>query len=462
MKQSKTIIKRYPENIFGMAFSLIGLLLLTTILVYTPFNYVEKYMHDTLAATHPIIMKLIGLLASNSLTFAILIAMCLVIIVMKRFRLAAKLIAAMLLGYALRIGLLYVINHLKYSVLSLPGSFTAFDMVDLYATLLSCIYFVVQPYTHGSIKRYLTIGFLTLLALRFAGVSFSVMGTSFGLLIGWFTSAAVFLLLGFETKKSTPNQILKSLQKMGYKAEWIQEINTDARGSEPFIVHTSDGSSIFVKEISKEHLEADLLFKMWRKLFYRSVKDELLYSNVQQKVEHEGFVAMLAKKFGINTPDVLAAVHDESGNGFLIYEYVEGTSLDGLKRGDLDDAALRSIFDQVSKLHQAKIAHKDLRLANLYRKKNGEIMIMDFGFSVVYASNDAIAKDLVELTVSLCKFFDIEQTVSLMNDLYSKEIMRSVLQQLQPMSLSSTSREYVRKHQGVLEEIGRSVMAQVS
>src|SRR5262249_57676666 len=77
-----------------------------------------------------------------------------------------------------------------------------------------------------------------------------------------------------------------------------------------------------------------------------------------------------------------------------------GQSPGGVAVADLTDPFPRAIWTEVGELHRHRIAHRDLRLANLFLGSDGEIWLIDFGFSELAASELLVDTDRAELVAS--------------------------------------------------------------
>ena len=95
----------------------------------------------------------------------------------------------------------------------------------------------------------------------------------------------------------------------------------------------------------------------------------------------------------------------------LAYEAIDGKSLDSVAPDDLTDAVLEAIWGQVKVLRAHRIAHRDLRLANVFLAADGEAWAIDFGFSELAASDLLLANDLAELTTSLASVVGATRSV---------------------------------------------------
>ena len=63
-------------------------------------------------------------------------------------------------------------------------------------------------------------------------------------------------------------------------------------------------------------------------------------------------------------------------------------------------SVLDGVWEQFALMRSHRIAHRDLRLANVFLADDGEAWIIDFGFSELAASDTLLATDLAELLAS--------------------------------------------------------------
>jgi Protein kinase domain len=127
------------------------------------------------------------------------------------------------------------------------------------------------------------------------------------------------------------------------------------------------------------------LFRLYRWLRFRGLDDEAIASSLKQSIEQEALVSALAAGDGIRTPRLLAVTEIDADRLALAFVRIGGSSLDGVPAERLTDKVLRGIWRLVADLHRAGIAHRDLRLANLFLDDDGQAWLIDFGFGTVVA-----------------------------------------------------------------------------
>ena len=86
-----------------------------------------------------------------------------------------------------------------------------------------------------------------------------------------------------------------------------------------------------MKALGQDERSADLLFRMFRYVQRRDLGDERPFSSLRRAVEHEAFLALVARDVGIRTPRLSAFATAEPHAFVLAYEAIDGSSLDGLE-----------------------------------------------------------------------------------------------------------------------------------
>lgn len=131
----------------------------------------------------------------------------------------------------------------------------------------------------------------------------------------------------------------------------------------------------------------------------------------------------------------------------LAYEGVAGASADSFD--DIGDDALEAIWAMVSKLHTRRIAHRDLRLANIFLDENHEPLLIDFGFSELAASDQLLGTDVAELLASTAAVVGTHRAVAAAHRATGLDELERALPWLQPNALSSATREAIGGNKGL-------------
>ena len=194
------------------------------------------------------------------------------------------------------------------------------------------------------------------------------------LAVGWFSGAAVLVAVGAPTRRPTSQAVIDGLSAVGLPVQRLQQAGVDARGSTPYFGVGVDGSKLFVKALGADERSADLLFRLYRRLQPRDFGDERPFSTLRRAVEHEAFVALVARSLGVRTPSVRAFATADPNGYVLAYDAIDGRSLDRVEPSEVTDEVLAAIWGLVGELRRHRIAHRDLRLANVFLDDSGRCL----------------------------------------------------------------------------------------
>ena len=275
-----------------------------------------------------------------------------------------------------------------------------------------------------------------------------------GAALGWMVGAGLHLVWGAPRPRLPQRALLAALRDAGFPAAGAASPTLDARGSTPFLVE-SGGRELFVKVVAREERNADALFKAWRWLAFRHVEDEAPFATPKQAVEHEAYVALLAARAGVATPAVLATLAGPGGSALLVEERLSARSLNALDPGDISDGVLADMWTQAARLRQARIAHRDLRLANMMVDAEKRVWLIDFGFAEAAAGQRRLDQDVAELLASSALVVGPERAVAAATGVLDRQALVGALPLLQPLALSAATRQALRHRRGLLQELRR-------
>jgi undecaprenyl-diphosphatase len=272
-------------------------------------------------------------------------------------------------------------------------------------------------------------------------------------LIGWLVGAVVVVVLGGPNRRPSGRAIAAGLAEVGVPLTRLEQASLDARGSTPYFGEARDGRRLFVKALGEDQRSADTMFRLYRRLQPRDLGDERPFSSLRRAVEHEALVALTARALGIRTPAVVAMATVEPNGFVLAYEAVDGRSLDRLEPDEVTDDLLRDIWSHVMELQSHRIAHRDLRLANIFVATDNAIWTIDFGFSELAASDLLLANDLAELLASSSLQVGSQRAVDNAVAVAGGARLAAALPRLQPWALSGATRTGLKHHDGLIDDL---------
>ena len=278
--------------------------------------------------------------------------------------------------------------------------------------------------------------------------------------IGAAWGTVILLAFGRPDRQPTITAIESALRDAGLRAEDVHAANVDARGSTPYFGTLDDGTGLFVKVLGAEERAADLLFRLYRFLRFKNVGDDRPFSSLRRTIEHEALVALLARDVGVRTPRLRGVVDVGSDSMLLAYEMIDGSSLDGVDDEHVTDELMTSIWQQIELLGRHRIAHRDLRRANVFVDDDLEPWVIDFGFAEVAVPDTILEADVAQMLVSLASVVGADRAVTAAVDVLGRDAVGESLPRLQSKALSGATQTALKEHPGLLEEIQHAVIDQ--
>jgi glycosyltransferase 2 family protein len=226
---------------------------------------------------------------------------------------------------------------------------------------------------------------------------FDVLG---GAALGWAAGALVLLVFGAPTGQPSLARVRTALQTYGFDPADLAPLEGEDRRSARYLVSSHSHPDLFVKVVTRERRDSDLLYRAWSWLRHRGRPPSRLGDAVAQ-VEHEASMGLLAAAAGVHAPPVLLVRSFGNGAGLLVQQQVAGRSLTELDGEGLGQAQLGDLWRQVAGLRAARIAHRDLGLASVMVDEDGQVWLVDFDRAEAAASQALLDRDLATLQAAL-------------------------------------------------------------
>ncbi|WP_138731850.1 lysylphosphatidylglycerol synthase transmembrane domain-containing protein [Modestobacter excelsi] len=430
-------------------------LLLTTLLVVALATWSRDgllSLEDDLAQrsrTSTVERVLVGALLL--LLFASLTAAWVTPLVLRRYRLFGYLAVSGILAASAVRGVDWLLDRGTADVLPRDGAWGGADgtltVAGLAVTAASFV--VLAPFVCRRWRRAGVVVLAVLTLLRLA-VPVALPATlAVALVLGGAVGSATLLLFGRPSSRPTRAAIAAALTSSGLPLVELEPAAVDARGSVPYFATLDDGSRVFAKVLDAEQRAADLLFRAYRFIRLKNVGDERPFSSLRRTVEHEALVSLMARDVGARTPRLRAVAAVGRDSIVLSYDRIDGTTLDRVPDEAVTVPVLRGIWHQVALLRRHRIAHRDLRRANVLLDAAGDPWLIDFGFSEVAAGQALLDADVAQLLVALALDVGVDPVVDAAVAELGTGAVAASLPRLQPDTFSGATREAL-KHRGDL------------
>ncbi|MGZ6962620.1 MAG: lysylphosphatidylglycerol synthase domain-containing protein [Acidimicrobiia bacterium] len=271
----------------------------------------------------------------------------------------------------------------------------SFPLVRL--AIIVAVIAVASPYLTRPMRR---LGQLLILLMAFAAL---YLGTALpdaafaAVVLGWGIAAIVHLIFGSPGGRPTTAQVAVALHELtGFDGTVTLAPKQPAYGT----IMRSDSSDgpLWIRVLGRDEADAQLIAKLGRAVLYKDSGPKMHLTRLSE-VEHEAYVTLLAERAEVRVPPVVVAGVAGPSAALLVIRPVGGTRLRDVDPASVTDAVLDDLWDQVRRLHEARVAHGALNARHIVLGDDG-IAIVGFEQAAGSASGSQRAADVAELLVS--------------------------------------------------------------
>jgi undecaprenyl-diphosphatase len=310
-----------------------------------------------------------------------------------------------------------------------------------------------SPWISRAWRRVGWIVVLIAVIFRIAGAQAGPLDIVLALGAGIVGGSAVLLVFGAPNKRPRGPAVVAAMARAGVPLARLTRAGVDARSSTPYFADAEDGQSLFIKVLGRDERSADLMFRVYRFLRLKDVGDRGPFSSLQRMVEHEALVALYANDMGILTPRLVVSANVGDEGFMLAYARTAGDSLDRVPDEAITDDVLRSIWRGVATMRTHRIAHRDLRLANVLLAPDGQPWLIDFGFAEIAATKEMLDTDVAELLSSTALKVGVTRAVDAAIAVIGKPAVASAAPRIQPLALSTATRKSLTARKPLCDEL---------
>ena len=271
--------------------------------------------------------------------------------------------------------------------------------------------------------------------------------------------AGLLVAFGVPDRRMGPAGVAAALRAGGVPVSQVSGPLATAKGSRPFEAVTGDGRALFVKVFGSDQRDADLLYRAYRGIRLRGVGDTRPAASLFKAVEHEALLAVMAERAGVAVPHVGQVIKAGDGSVLLTMELVAGQCLDEVPADRITDQLARSLWREVGRLHQARIAHRSLHGTNIMISQNGCPRLVDFSFAELAATSRQRAIDVAELLTSLAGRIGPDRAVATAVAEIGAGGVATAAPLLQPLALSASTRRAIKGQDGLLKNTRAAAIA---
>ncbi len=370
----------------------------------------------------------------------------------RRFRVLATVAGGFAAAAALLTGIAYLVGPAGSAALPQGSWLTGAGFPDpaVLAGLVTVVA-AAAPWLSRPWRRAAWVVLLLISASRLITGGVLPMQLVLALAAGVTVGAGLLVVFGVPDRRMGPAGVAAALRAGGVPVNQVSGPFAAAKGSRPFQATIGDGRALFVKVFGSDQRDADLLYRAYRGIRLRGVGDTRPATSLFKAVEHEALLAVMAERAGVAVPHVGQVIRAEDGSVLLTMELVAGRSLDEVPTDRITDQLARSLWREVDRLHQARIAHRSLHGTNIMISQDGCPRLVDFSFAELAATSRQRAIDVAELLTSLAGRIGPDRSVATAAAVIGAGGVAAAVPLLQPLALSAGTRHEIKSQDGLLK-----------
>lgn len=259
-------------------------------------------------------------------------------------------------------------------------------------------------------------------------------------LIGWSVAYGTLYAIGSPNIRPTGQHLMLGLRKVGFAPSGAHRAPDAPGGTRRYYVNQNEGPTLDVHIIDREQQASGFFYRVWRRLLLRSVAVRRSPQSLRQALEQEALIAYAAAAAGAHAPQLVATSELGPDAAVLVYEKVEGRTLDMLAAGEITDEVMASFWESVGVLHQRRIAHRRLTGESLLVVNERLGALVNLSGGDIAAGDLTLRIDTAQLLTTFALRVGPERAVATANRVLGPERVAASLPLLQPVGLSRQTR----------------------
>ncbi len=370
------------------------------------------------------------------------------LVLLRRWRLGRDVLVAGAVTWLLGRALAYLVHQTDlahaFSLAFGTNSTPRFPLVRV-AVAVSAIA-VAGPYLTRPVRRVgqALVLLLALTAMYLGrGLPTDLLGA---LVLGWGVAAGVHVAFGTPVGRPTVRQVGEALAALQLEASNVRMVPDQPVGRAIFLASRGD-QDLRVIAIGRDEADTQFLARLSRYLAFRDSPPAPLPTRRQQ-VEFEAFVMLTARQAHVRVPNVLAAAAPIGPVAVLVEQLPVGTPLGALAPSTVSDPLLDDCWDQLRRLHAARVAHGCLDVDHVLADDERATLV-GWQRAVTSAEPAQLHRDTAQLLAATAALVGLRRGVDAAARGLGRADLSAALPFLQPAALSKATREALARDGGV-------------
>jgi uncharacterized protein (TIRG00374 family) len=259
----------------------------------------------------------------------------------------------------------------------------------------------------------------------------------------------VRILLGTPSTRPSIAQLISEIPEFG-----LTESDLTAETATKYHAVLPSGKHITLEILDRDSDGAGFIASIYRTMRLRGIESGSGLA-MRPKVERLMLANLAARNAGVNTKEMYAVKEINADAIVILRERIEATAITAQTPGL--DQVLATVWQQLARLHQADIAHRNASLDS-FVLQDGKVIVRNLDTAVIASSKLLMALDIAELLLATTQVVGAKRAVEIAIAELSKPKVFYAARLLQPIAMSAASRANLRTNKSSLSEL-RSELA---
>jgi len=266
------------------------------------------------------------------------------------------------------------------------------------------------------------------------------------ILLGLTVAYGTLYAVGTPNVRPTGEHLLTGLRKVGFAPVSAHRAPDGPEGTRRYLIVQEGGYPLDVHVIDREQQASGFFYRMWRRLQLRTVAVRSSPQSLRQALEQEALIAYAVNAAGAHSPHLLATSELGPDAVILVYERIEGRSLDSVDSADITDAVLADAWGSVRALHDRRIAHRRLTGESVLVTRDHRTCLINLAGGDIASGDLTLRMDIAQLLTTLALRVGPERAVASANAVLGADRTAGALPLLQPVGLNRSTRQALTQY----------------
>jgi uncharacterized membrane protein YbhN (UPF0104 family) len=292
----------------------------------------------------------------------------------------------------------------------------------------------LSPYIARPLRR-VTWLVIILVALAVIYLGLACFSDALG---GWFVGlgvgAGVLAILRAPSGRLSSIEIHDALGELGFDVDEVRPAPIRIPRARVVDVTLASGARLRVDAFGRDQRDGQFAARLWHTAMYKEPGSSALGTRIQQ-VDHIAYALMLAEREGANVPRLVKTGVAGPDAALLVTASPTGTPFGELTADQVSDHVLAAVWDQITKLHDAGIAHGNLDPAHVLVAPDGTVTLDDLSASDTTAMPYWRDRDVAAVLVATALQVGNERAIAAAVGALGKDRVGEVIAVVQPAAL---------------------------